>query len=120
MNILLINISLRPESPVKLFPIGIGYIATAMKNAGYDFDFLDIDMHRFSDEELEELVQKKAYDVIAMGCIVTGYSKVKHLCRMLRKHHPGACIIVGNSVATSIYEILLGRTEADVAVMGEE
>ena len=33
MNILLINVSLRPESKLKLFPIGLGYIATAMDQA---------------------------------------------------------------------------------------
>ncbi len=119
MNILLINVSLRPESKIKLFPIGIGYIATAMKNAGFAFDLLDIDAHRYSDEEVDAFIQRKPYDVVAMGCIVTGYSKVKDLCARVRKHHKDACIVVGNSVATSIYEILLSKTEADVAVMGE-
>ena len=119
MNILLINIALRPESKVKLFPIGIGYIATAMKNAGFDFDLLDIDAHRYSDNEVDDFIRSKKYDVVAMGCIVTGYSKVKDLCARVRKIHDDACIIVGNSVATSVYEILLSKTEADVAVMGE-
>lgn len=119
MNILLINVSLRPESKIKLFPIGIGYIATAMKNAGFEFDLLDIDAHRYSDEEVDDFIQRKSYDVVAMGCIVTGYSKVKDLCARVRKIHKDACIVVGNSVATSIYEILLSKTEADVAVMGE-
>ncbi len=119
VNILLINIALRPESKIKLFPIGIGYIATAMKNAGFDFDLLDIDAHRYSDEEVDALIRAKNYDVVAMGCIVTGYSKVKDLCARVRRIHKKTCIIVGNSVATSIYEILLTKTEADVAVMGE-
>lgn len=119
MNILLINIALRPESKIKLFPIGLGYIATAMNKAGIKFDLLDIDAHRYSDDEVNEIIKKKPYDIVAMGCIVTGYSKVKKMCSRVRKIHPNACIIVGNSVATSIYEILLSKTDADVAVMGE-
>ncbi len=119
MNILLINIALRPESKIKLFPIGIGYIATAMKHAGFKFDLLDIDAHRYSDVEVDEFIKAKQYDVVAMGCIVTGYSKVKDLCARVRKYQKDACIVVGNSVATSIYQILLSRTEANIAVMGE-
>ena len=119
LNIMLINIALRPESRVKLFPIGIGYIATAMKNADFQFDLIDIDAHRYSDAEVDAFIRRKKYDVVAMGCIVTGYAKVKDLCRRVREIHPNACIVVGNSVATSIYETLLTKTEADVAVMGE-
>jgi anaerobic magnesium-protoporphyrin IX monomethyl ester cyclase len=62
MNILLINLSLRPFSPVKIFPIGLGYIATAIKNAGYAFDLLDIDGLRYSDREVENFIQAKEYD----------------------------------------------------------
>jgi anaerobic magnesium-protoporphyrin IX monomethyl ester cyclase len=119
MNILLINVSLRPSSPIKLFPVGLGYIATAIKNAGFDFDLIDIDAHRFSDQVVEKLVRKKKYDVVCMGCIVTGYKIVKSLASSIREAHPLAKIVVGNSVATSVVGTLLSRTEVDVAVMGE-
>ena len=119
MNILVINIALRPESPKKLFPIGLGYITTAMKQAGLTFDLLDIDGHRHSDQEVENFIQKKKYDVICMGCIVTGYKIVKALADLVKKHHPQAIIIAGNSVATTIVDTLLTKTKVDIAVISE-
>jgi radical SAM superfamily enzyme YgiQ (UPF0313 family) len=44
---------------------------------------------------------------------------VKWLTGMVKEAFPDTCIIVGNTVAQSISEILLSRTGADVAVMGE-
>lgn len=119
MNICVINVSLRPQSPVKLFPIGLGFITTAMKNAGFDFDLIDIDAHRYSEEEVKTLIRKKKYDVVCMGCIVTGYKIIKSLASVIKKYHPYSTIIVGNSVATSILEILLKRTKVDIAVISE-
>ena len=119
MNILVINVSLRPNSPLKLFPIGLGYIVTAMKNAGFAFDLLDIDAHRYSDEEVERRIRQKKYDVVCMGCIVTGYKMIKALTSVVKLHHPRSVIIVGNSVATSVVDTLLTRTQADIAVMSE-
>jgi radical SAM superfamily enzyme YgiQ (UPF0313 family) len=119
MNLLVINISLRPASPLKLFPIGLGYITTAMKKAGFTFDLLDIDAHRPSDQEVENFIKKKKYDVVCLGCIVTGYKIVKALANLVKEHHPQAIIIAGNSVATSIVDTLLTRTKVDIAVMSE-
>jgi anaerobic magnesium-protoporphyrin IX monomethyl ester cyclase len=119
LNILVINISLRPASPLKLFPIGLGYITTAMKKAGLTFDLLDIDAHRHSDQEVENFIKKKKYDVVCMGCIVTGYKIVKALADLVKEHHPHAIIIAGNSVATSIVKTLLTKTKVDIAVMSE-
>ncbi len=119
MNILIVNVSLRPKSPLKLFPIGLGYIVTAIKNAGFAFDLLDIDAHRYSDEEVERRIRQKKYDVVCMGCIVTGYKMIKALAAVVKLHHPRSTIIVGNSVATSVVDTLLTRTQADIAVMSE-
>ncbi len=119
MKILIINVALRPSSPIKYFPIGLGYIATAIKNAGYDFDLLDIDAHRYSDEYVEKFIRRSHYDIICMGCIVTGYKIIKELALLIRTYQPHAKIVVGNSVATSIPEILLTRTESDIAILGE-
>jgi len=119
MNLLVINISLRPASPLKLFPIGLGYITTAMRRAGFTFDLLDIDALRLSDHEVENFIKKKKYDVVCMGCIVTGYKIVKALANLVKEYHPQAIIIAGNSVATSIVDTLLTRTKVDIAVMSE-
>jgi len=119
MNILVINVALRPQSPVKIFPVGLGYIATAIKYAGFDFDLLDIDANRYGDNVLEALIKKKKYDIVLMGCIVTGYHIIKKLANLIRDIHPNARIISGNSVATSIPYTLLTKTEVDIAVMSE-
>jgi len=114
-----INVALRPKSPVKFLPLGIAYIATAIKNKGYHFDLLDIDAYRYSDEYIESFFSKNKYDVVLMGCIVTGYQIIKDLAALIRRYNPKATIIVGNSVADSIPKILLSKTEADIAVLGE-
>src|SRR3989338_3798504 len=119
MNILIINVALRPESAKKLFPIGLGYIATAMKRSSFEFDLIDIDAHRYSDQQVESFIRKKKCDVVCMGWIVTGYKIIKRLSSVIKMYHPHAKIVVGNSVATSIVDTLLTCTEVDIAVMGE-
>jgi len=119
MNILVINVSLRPKSPLKLFPVGLGYVVTAMKRAGFSFDLLDIDAHRHSNEEVECFIRNKKYDVVCLGCIVTGYRIIKALAETIKTYHPSSTIIAGNSVATSIVETLLTSTQVDIAVMSE-
>lgn len=119
MKILVINVSLRPKSHEKLIPIGLGYIATAMKNAGFNFDLLDVDANRYSDEEVEAFIKNNEYEVVCMGCLVTGYKIIKWLSSIIKEYHPKTKIIVGNSVATSIPNILLSKTKVDIGVMGE-
>lgn len=119
MKILFINPSIRPDNPRKFFPLGLGYITTAVKNAGYKFDLLDIDAQRYSDEYVENYIRDNRYDVIAFGCIVTHYKWVKYITSLIRKYQPDAKIVVGNSVATSMPEHLLDYTPTDIGVIGE-
>ncbi|MDD5145731.1 MAG: radical SAM protein [Candidatus Pacebacteria bacterium] len=118
MKILIINISLRPNSEKMMFPIGLGYISTAIEKAGFNFEIFDLDALRPSDLEIEEYIKKTDFDVAAFGCIVTGYKYVKKLAELIKKYK-NVPIIVGNSVATSIPELLLTKTKVDIAVMGE-
>lgn len=119
MKVLLVNVALRPGSPLKLFPTGLAYVASAVVRAGFDLEILDIDSKRYSDEELERLIESRDFDVVATGCIVTGYKFVKNLAAIVRRKNRDAVIIVGNSVGASIPEILLAKTEVDIVVMGE-
>ena len=119
MKVLLLNLCIRPDTPKKIYPVGLGYIASSISRAGYDLMIVDIDAYRYSNEELKEILSRNDFDVIGFGCIVTGYKIVKDLCRLIRSINKKALIIVGNSVATTIPHTLLTKTEADIAVMGE-
>lgn len=119
MRILLINIALRPPTSRIFLPIGLGYIASAMKRAGFSFDLLDLDAHPQAPEAVEHFLSTNRYDVVATGCIVTGYRFVKWLSRIIKENYPETTIVVGNSVASSIPVLLLQKTGADIAVLGE-
>lgn len=119
MNIALVNINIRPYLDKAYFPIGLAYIATAMKRAGYACDIIDIEANRYTDEELEGLLARKAYDVVGFGTLVSGYRYAKTVATLARRTNPSAVIIAGNSVASSIPEHLLKNTEVDIAIKGE-
>ena len=119
MNIALVNISIRPWMDKPLFPVGLSYVASALKRAGCGFDLIDIDHYRYTDRELEELLGRKSYDLVAFGTLVSAYKYAQKVARIARKTNPEAIIVAGNSVASSIPEHLLTHTEVDVAVKGE-
>lgn len=119
MKIILINICLRPEVEKILFPVGLGYVASAIHRAGHKIEIIDMDAHRQSFEQVEERLLQTDFDAVGFGCIVTGYGIVKKLARLVKKIKNDAWIIVGNSVATSIPEILLEKTDVDIASIGE-
>jgi len=119
MKILVINIALRPPPARKWIPVGLGYIASAIKRAGYSFELLDLDACPQSPETTDAYLKSHKYDVVIMGCIVTGYKYVKWLAKTIKDAYPDTTIIVGNTVATSIPNLLLTKTNVDIAVIGE-
>jgi len=119
MKTVFINPSLRPNSKRRQLPVGLAYIMTAVKKAGFEFDLIDMDVNGLGIGDLEKILADKAYDIYALGCIVTGFKLVKQISDVIKKINPEGVVIAGNSVATSIPELLLDHTKVDIAVMGE-
>ena len=53
MKLLFINPSIRPDSPTIHLPVGLGSVMTYFDQNGYDFDLLDIDLHSYNDDYVE-------------------------------------------------------------------
>ena len=119
MKSLILNVVLRPQSKGRYFSIGIGYIATALKKAGIAFDIYDNELYRNDDETVHEYLKANVYDVYMMGTLITGFKRVRQYAEWIKEVNPKAIIIVGNSVASSIPEILLRNTQVDIASLGE-
>jgi anaerobic magnesium-protoporphyrin IX monomethyl ester cyclase len=118
-RILFINPCLRPGARRRYLPVGLASILTAVQKAGIEFDLLDMDAHDLSPDDLRARLEKDKYDIFAFGCIVTAFRLVKELASIIRDSNPDAIIIAGNSVVTSIPELLLRSTEVDIGVMSE-
>jgi radical SAM superfamily enzyme YgiQ (UPF0313 family) len=119
MKLLFINPSLRPGSQHLFLPVGLGYVMTYIKKAGFKFDLLDIDVHNYSDTQVEDYIKKNSYDVICLGSIVTHYKWMKWCINMIKEHQPESKVIVGNSLGGSIPEVLFKTTKVDITIYGE-
>lgn len=119
MKTLFINLSLRPDSKVRRIPVGLAYVVTAAKKAGFDFDLIDMDIDYLTYDDLRKILQEKKYDIYAFGAIVSSFKIVKEIAEIIRETNPNATIVAGNSVASSIPETLMEHTEVNIGVMGE-
>lgn len=57
------------------------------------------------------------YDVIGIGAIVPNIGKVREMCRLIRRHQPGATIVIGGHISNK--EGLRELIDADHIVRGE-
>ena len=119
MKVLFVNPSLRPNAPHRYLPVGLGYIVTAAKAARIAFDVLDIDAAGYTESYIENYLQSHKYDVIALGSIVTHYKWIKWFITAAKRIDPGCHIIVGNSVGSSMPEVIFQHTLVDSVVLGE-
>ncbi|ODS39899.1 MAG: hypothetical protein A7315_10195 [Candidatus Altiarchaeales archaeon WOR_SM1_79] len=119
MKVLLINPPIREWAKPNVFPLGLGYIASVLKERGCEIEVLDINAHRWNKQVVEEKIRISDFDIAGIGGLVTTYGYTKWLIGILKKYHSGRKIIIGGSVGTSIPHLILGKTQADIVCMGE-
>ena len=118
-KILFINPCVRPDTPKKIINVGLAYVVSAVQRAGYEFQILDIDAHRYSNGYVTEYFQKNQFDVVAVGTLVSMYAEMKELAALIRRCNEKTLLVAGNTLATSIPETLLRLTDFDIVVLGE-
>ena len=58
LKILIIIPSLRLNSPTKFLPVGVASVMTVLRQNGFDFDVLDIDINNYEDIYVENYINK--------------------------------------------------------------
>ncbi len=119
MKVLLINPPIREQLPPYAFPQGLAYVASALLEEGYAVEALDINGNRYDRETVIQMIGESDLNVAGIGGLITQYSYVKWLANVIRRYHPEAKIMIGGGLASSAYNTLLQKTEADVTVIGE-
>ena len=118
MKIVVTTTPIRP-TPSDYPPFGSMAVITALRRAGYDPYFYDIDALRPSFDKVEAYFTKEQPDVLGISAVVsTAYAYTKKLARMVRRVSPKTRIVLGGNLAASA-EILHRLAGVDYCVVGE-
>jgi radical SAM superfamily enzyme YgiQ (UPF0313 family) len=119
LKLLFVKPTLRPHHYSKVLPVGMASVMTYFEKNGYKFTLLDTDINEYDDAYVENYLKNNHSDFILTGTIVTHYKWIKWFVNMAKNYQPNSKVIVGNSVASSIPELFLQKTKADIVVIGE-
>lgn len=119
MKVLIINPPVRLHAKADILPWGLVYITQSILDEGHEVTVLDVNAHRWSNEEMIDKISKTDFDVVASGGIITVYSYLKWVTLEIRKRYPDIPIIAGGFVAAPIPELIFSKTGVNIICYGE-
>ena len=120
-------------STISMPPIGLAYIAAALREAGHEvsvvdgpgsaprnfFQFKGVRVRGLIKEDIIERIPKDS-EVIALGCMFTSnWVYVREVVKDIRARFPNAKLIMGGEHVTGFPELSLQQAPLDAVVLGE-
>jgi len=105
--------------PPECYPLGLGYISSALKEHGIEHDGVDLWGLQYTVDEALELIDFGKFDFIGISAYATQYKYLKSFTLGLKRKYPGKPIICGGPGPTFSWDIILRNTGVDVCVIGE-
>lgn len=102
------------------FPMGMAYIVSVLKKAGYTVDVINLNHREGTIQEMlyPELNNKK-YDFVCTSGMVIHYSIIEKLLKSIRNHPSKPKIILGGLMITSEKEFISKNLDFDYGVINE-
>ncbi len=109
------------DSYIHWFPIGLAYIASALRDAGHDVEIYNQDAYHWPEEHLTNYLNKNRYDVIGIG-VVAGYyqfRKLVNISQAIDAAENKPFYIIGGHGPSPEPGYFLKKTKANAVVLGE-
>ena len=120
MKVLAINPVIRKEDKARLIPHGLAIISNIIRrDFGITPEFLDINAYRYSDRQVEHVIDDVHADVVLLGSLIPVYKEVIKWSTYIKDTYPETTVVAGGSVASPIPDILLKNSKVDIICMGE-
>ena len=101
-------------SPRVAPPLGLMYLATPLIKAGFDVEFMDLNVERFTVNQFAQKVRSR--DFVGLTCYSASLESVQKLIPIIRKANPQAYIMCGGPYCTLSEKHVAG---ADLTAIGE-
>lgn len=109
------------DSYIHWFPQGLAYIAAVLRRAGHDVVIYNQDLHHYSEQHLQDTLDRERYDAVGIS-FIAGYYQYRKILKIAEavnrsKHRP--YFIIGGHGPSPEPEYFLKKTGADAVVIGE-
>jgi len=102
----------------QFFPIGFGYVVSALKRSNIEFDF--IDGFLTTEIDMKSILARDDYIAVATGGLIGSYTFMKQLLESVKSADPDMpCILGGNITIDVSSKLLFSCIPADYLVVGE-
>jgi radical SAM superfamily enzyme YgiQ (UPF0313 family) len=118
MKVLIVQLPHTDRVPT-MFPLGLGYIASALNELNVEVEVLDIFALRYSRQDVETYLGKRKWDLVGISAFSTQYEWAKWMAAVAKKKQPQSVLVMGGPLPTFNSEIVLQKTPTDVCVIGE-
>ena len=99
-------------------PLGLGYIASVLEEAGHHVRIVDIPLHDYTDDDILTIAKNFPAEVIGLSVMTPAAPRAFQLARHL-KHSLDAPVIFGGPHASSFPQDSLRDRADDIVVVGE-
>ena len=99
-------------------PLGLGYLASAVKDDA-EVTIIDSIKHSYSIKDVLNQVKNKNYDIIGLQCYTIDFNTVKTLVKYLKKLNPNSTIVLGGPHPTLTPIDTLENIQADYVFLGD-
>jgi len=109
------------ESYIHWFPIGIAYLAAALRENDIDVEIYSQDIHHYPDAHLTDYLNHHRFDVIGYSTIggYYQYAKLLKIAEAVNRSKQRPLFVLGGHGPSPEPEYFLKKTGADVVVIGE-
>jgi anaerobic magnesium-protoporphyrin IX monomethyl ester cyclase len=107
------------KSAPRYFPLGLGYIAAALRQAGHDVVFLDPEIQELTDQALMQRIQSENPTLVGIGCATPNFIVAHQLAQQIKRALDVVTVLGGIHASSVPREILEHHPEFDVLVVGE-
>lgn len=103
-----------------VFPLGLGYICSVLKSAGYNVDCINLNHLEGRIEDLiKNTLDNKKYDYVCSGHMALGYAVIEKIINAAKNHKSNPKVIIGGLLITTEPELMTKSLKFDVGVVGE-
>lgn len=116
--LLVVPRSLNPKQTYREYPLGVGFVGTALQTFGYEVAVFDQNAEGGDDNLLWERMASFTPDAVGFSIITPGYPAARQQITELKRRAPETAVIAGGIHANLFPEDLLADG-ADAVVLGE-